>query len=88
MDRLPTKISTNSEDFKSRRETNLELIGTLKQRLDVVNLGGVKNMLLPRSRDKMLARRLRISSIQVRLLELALWLLLTSTTKEPTQQEL
>ena len=63
MDRLPTKISTNSEDFKSRRETNLELIETLKQRLDVVNLGGgEKYVARHRSRDKMLARE-RIENI-------------------------
>ena len=91
MDRLPTKISTNSEDFKSRRETNLELIETLKQRLDVVNLGGgEKYVARHRSRDKMLARE-RIENIidpGTAFLELSPLAALTSTIREPTQQEL
>ena len=57
MDRLGTKVSTNSDDFKSRRETNLKLIEIMRERLDVVNQGGgEKYVQRHRSRDKLLAR--------------------------------
>lgn len=57
MDRLGTKISTNSDDFKKRREANLKLIETMRERLDVVNQGGgEKYVQRHRSRDKLLAR--------------------------------
>ena len=36
MDRLPTRIDRNSEDFLRRKEINLQLIEELKQKIDEV----------------------------------------------------
>lgn len=57
MDRLPTRVNKTDPDFSARREHNLALIETLRERLDVVsNGGGEKYVARHRSRNKMLAR--------------------------------
>ena len=57
MDRLPTRVNKADPDFSARREHNLALIETLRERLDVVsNGGGEKYVARHRSRNKMLAR--------------------------------
>ena len=57
MDRLPTRVNKADPDFSARREHNLALIKTLRERLDVVsNGGGEKYVARHRSRNKMLAR--------------------------------
>ena len=57
MDRLPTRVNKADPDFSARREHNLALIETLRERLDIVsNGGGEKYVARHRSRNKMLAR--------------------------------
>jgi acetyl-CoA carboxylase carboxyltransferase component len=57
MDRLPTRVNKADPDYSARREHNLALIETLRERLDIVsNGGGEKYVARHRSRDKMLAR--------------------------------
>ena len=57
MDRLPTRVNKADPDFSARREHNLSLIETLRERLDIVsNGGGEKYVARHRTRDKMLAR--------------------------------
>ena len=57
MDRLPTRVNKADPDYSVRREHNLALIETLRQRLDVVHQGGgEKYVERHRSRNKMLAR--------------------------------
>jgi len=57
MDRLPTRVDRNDEDFARRREFNLSLIDDLKSRIDEVKQGGGgKYVDRHRSRGKMLAR--------------------------------
>ena len=63
MDRLPTRVNRVDSDYQKRRTHNLELIETLRQRLDVVNQGGGgKYVERHRSRGKLLARE-RIEKI-------------------------
>ena len=63
MDRLPTRVNRVDPDYQNRRTHNLELIETLRQRLDVVNQGGgEKYVERHRSRGKLLARE-RIEKI-------------------------
>ena len=63
MDRLPTRVNRVDPDYQKRRTHNLELIETLRQRLDVVNQGGGgKYVERHRSRGKLLARE-RIEKI-------------------------
>ena len=57
MDRLPTRVNRADTDFQNRRSHNLELVETLRERLDLVSQGGGgKYVERHRSRDKMLAR--------------------------------
>ncbi len=57
MDRLPTRVNKADPDYNARREHNLALIETLRERLDLVNMGGgEKYVARHRSRNKMLAR--------------------------------
>ena len=44
MDRLPTRIDRNSEDFLRRKEINLQLIEELKQKSMKLEKVGVRNM--------------------------------------------
>ena len=44
MDRLPTRIDRNSEDFNRRRDFNIQLVDELKQKINVVKEGGGENM--------------------------------------------
>ena len=63
MDRLPTRVNRVDPDYQNRRTHNLELIETLRQRLDIVNQGGGgKYVERHRSRGKLLARE-RIEKI-------------------------
>jgi len=63
MDRLPTRVDRNDEDFVRRREFNLNLIDVLKARIDQVKEGGGEKYVdRHRSRGKMLARE-RIAEI-------------------------
>ena len=63
MDRLPTRVNRADTDFQNRRSHNLELVETLRERLDLVSQGGGgKYVERHRSRDKMLARE-RIEKI-------------------------
>jgi 3-methylcrotonyl-CoA carboxylase beta subunit len=63
MDRLPTRVDRNDEDFARRREFNLNLIDVLKARIDQVKEGGGEKYVdRHRSRGKMLARE-RIAEI-------------------------
>ncbi len=63
MDRLPTRIDRNSEDFLRRKEINLQLIEELKQKIDEVREGGGKKYVdRHRDRGKLLARE-RIKQI-------------------------
>ena len=63
MDRLPTRIDRNSEDFLRRKEINLQLIEELKQKIDEVREGGGKKYVdRHRNRGKLLARE-RIKEI-------------------------
>ena len=63
MDRLATSVNKADSDFIRRRDHNLSLISTLRQRLEhVSNGGGGKYVERHRSRDKMLARE-RIEKI-------------------------
>ena len=56
MDRLPTRVNRADPDYQNRRTHNLELIETLRQRLDIVNQGGGgKYVERHRSRGKLLA---------------------------------
>ena len=40
MDRLTTRIDRDSEDFESRRESNLALVEALRAQLDAAKEGG------------------------------------------------
>ena len=63
MDRLPTRIDRNSEDFNRRREFNIQLVEELKQKINEVKEGGGKKYVdRHRSRGKLLARE-RINEI-------------------------
>ena len=63
MDRLPTRIDRNSEDFNRRRDFNIQLVDELKQKINVVKEGGgQKYVERHRSRGKLLARE-RINEI-------------------------
>ena len=63
MDRLPTRIDRNSEDFNRRREFNIQLVEELKQKINQVKEGGGKKYVdRHRSRGKLLARE-RINEI-------------------------
>ena len=63
MDRLPTRVNRVDPDYQNRRTHNLELIETLRSRLDAVSEGGGgKYVERHRSRGKMLARE-RIQKI-------------------------
>ena len=63
MDRLPTRIDRNSEDFIRQREFNLQLVEELKQKINQVKEGGGKKYVdRHRSRGKLLARE-RINEI-------------------------
>ena len=63
MDRLPTRVNKSDPDYQKRREHNLSLIQTLKERLEVVGQGGGgKYVERHRGRGKMLARE-RIDKI-------------------------
>ena len=63
MDRLPTRIDRNSEDFIRRREFNIQLVEELKQKINEVKEGGGKKYVdRHRSRGKLLARE-RINEI-------------------------
>ena len=63
MDRLPTRVNRADTDFQNRRTHNLELVDTLRERLELVSQGGGgKYVERHRSRDKMLARE-RIEKI-------------------------
>ncbi len=57
MDRLPTNIDINSEDFIIRKENNISLINQLNTHLSKVKEGGgEKYVIRHRGRDKKLAR--------------------------------
>ena len=57
MDRLPTRIDRNSEDFNRRRDFNIQLVDELKQKINQVKEGGGKKYVdRHRSRGKLLAR--------------------------------
>ena len=57
MDRLPTRVNKADPDYSARREHNLALIETLRERLDLVHQGGGEKYVdRHRSRNKMLAR--------------------------------
>ena len=63
MDRLPTRIDRNSEDFNRRRDFNIQLVDELKQKINQVKEGGGKKYVdRHRSRGKSLARE-RINEI-------------------------
>ena len=63
MDRLPTRIDRNSEDFNRRRDFNIQLVDELKQKINVVKEGGGQKYVdRHRSRGKLLARE-RINEI-------------------------
>ena len=63
MDRLPTRIDRNSEDFNRRRDFNIQLVDELKQKINQVKEGGGKKYVdRHRSRGKLLARE-RINEI-------------------------
>ena len=63
MDRLPTRIDRNSEDFNRRRDFNIQLVEELKQKINQVKEGGGKKYVdRHRSRGKLLARE-RINEI-------------------------
>ena len=63
MDRLPTRIDRNSEDFNRRRDFNIQLVNELKQKINVVKEGGGQKYVdRHRSRGKLLARE-RINEI-------------------------
>ena len=63
MDRLPTRVNRVDPDYQNHRTHNLELIETLRSRLDAVSEGGGgKYVERHRSRGKMLARE-RIQKI-------------------------
>lgn len=63
MDRLPTRIDRNSEDFNRRRDFNIQLVDELKQKIKVVKEGGGEKYVdRHRSRGKLLARE-RINEI-------------------------
>lgn len=40
MDRLPTRVNRADTDFQNRRTHNLELVDTLRERLELVSQGG------------------------------------------------
>ena len=40
MDRLPTRVNRADPEFSERKSFNLELIETLRERLDVASMGG------------------------------------------------
>ena len=67
MDRLTTRVHRVDPDYQNHRTHNLELIETLRSRLDAVSEGGGgKYVERHRSRGKMLAREgFRKSSTQV-----------------------
>ena len=57
MDRLPTRVNKADPDYSTRREHNLALIETLRERLDLVHQGGGEKYVERRqNRNKMLAR--------------------------------
>ena len=57
MDRLPTRVNRADPEFSERKSFNLELIETLRERLDVASMGGGgKYVDRHRSRGKLLAR--------------------------------
>ena len=57
MDRLPTRVNRADPEFSERKSFNLELIETLRERLNVASMGGGgKYVDRHRSRGKMLAR--------------------------------
>ncbi len=63
MDRLPTRIDRNSEDFIRRSEFNLNLVKVLKEKINEVKQGGgEKYVVRHRGRGKLLARE-RITEI-------------------------
>ena len=63
MDRLPTRIDRNSEDFIRRSEFNLNLVKILKEKINEVKQGGgEKYVVRHRGRGKLLARE-RITEI-------------------------
>ena len=63
MDRLPTRIDRNSEDFNRRRDFNIQLVDELKHKINLVKEGGGKKYVdRHRSRGKLLARE-RINEI-------------------------
>ena len=63
MDRLPTRIDRNSEDFNRRRDFNIQLVDELKQKINQVKEGGGKKYVdRHRNRGKLLARE-RINEI-------------------------
>jgi len=63
MDRLPTRIDRNSEDFNRRRDFNIQLVDELKQKINQVKEGGGKKYVdRHRGRGKLLARE-RINEI-------------------------
>ena len=63
MDRLPTRIDRNSEDFNRRRDFSIQLVDELKQKINVVKEGGGEKYVdRHRSRGKLLARE-RINEI-------------------------
>ena len=63
MDRLPTRIDRNSEDFIRRSEFNLNLVEVLKEKINEVKKGGgEKYVVRHRGRGKLLARE-RITEI-------------------------
>ena len=63
MDRLPTRIDRNSEDFIRRSEFNLNLVKVLKEKINEVKQGGgEKYVIRHRGRGKLLARE-RITEI-------------------------
>ena len=46
MDRLPTRVNKADPDYSERREHNLALIETLRERLDLVHQGGGEKLSL------------------------------------------
>ncbi len=63
MDRLPTRVDRGSSDFESRRENNISLSETLREKLDSVKLGGEeRHVQRHRDRGKGLPRE-RISEV-------------------------
>ena len=89
MDRLPSRENLSDSEHQARKEHNLKLITTLRERISTVSEGGGGRYVeRHRSRDKMLARERieRIIDPGTAFLELSTLACLLYTSPSPRDQ--